>query len=49
MSIDVCTGDAPEDGAPLSDADKANMLQAALQSLQIQLGEQLRGRRTLVI
>ncbi|CBJ27956.1 conserved unknown protein [Ectocarpus siliculosus] len=31
-------GEAAEDGAPLSDADKANMFQAALQSLQIQLG-----------
>lgn len=31
--------EAAEDGAPLSDADKANMFQAALQSLQIQLGE----------
>eukprot|EP00903_Cladosiphon_okamuranus_P021503 g19768.t1 len=30
-------GEAAEDGAPLSDADKANMFQAALQSLQIQL------------
>lgn len=34
------TGEAAEDGAPLSDADKANMFQAALQSLQIQLGEE---------
>lgn len=32
--------EAAEDGAPLSDADKANMFQAALQSLQIQLGEE---------
>ena len=32
-------GESAEDGAPLSDADKANMFQAALQSLQIQLGE----------
>ncbi|CAN0005531.1 unnamed protein product [Scytosiphon promiscuus] len=30
-------GETAEDGAPLSDADKANMFQAALQSLQIQL------------
>eukprot|EP00752_Nemacystus_decipiens_P012590 g11150.t1 len=30
-------GESAEDGAPLSDADKANMFQAALQSLQIQL------------
>lgn len=32
-------GEGAEDGAPLSDADKAHMFQAALQSLQIQLGE----------
>lgn len=32
-------GEAAEDGAPLTDAEKANMYQAALQSLQIQLGK----------
>ncbi|CAM9319602.1 unnamed protein product [Choristocarpus tenellus] len=31
--------DAAQDGAPLSDADKAHLYQAALQSLQIQLAD----------
>ena len=41
-------GESAEDGAPLSDADKANMFQAALQSLQIQLGEKRRLAQTLI-